>query len=206
MATAYDDRPFKLGETENGVNADSNPVLRNWLGRRCRHDDVDYSVSGLTSGRSPLSAYDLVSIVLRNDSGITLLPKQLVQVSLAGGRVAVKDVKGYGNAAQALGLVFVDPWLNGTTGVPNGYLFHGIVQGVMLVKTPMAGAAFDGDIAIGDPLVCATTSTTTTSGAGRVAKMAAGDEHDVLARALSAATTAQTNTEILAIVNCPWFS
>ena len=212
MSTAYDDRPFGPGQVENGVNADSNPVLRHWLGRKARFDDCDYTVSGLASGRSPLSACDLEAVCLRNNSGITLQGKQLVQVTRTG-REAVKDVIGYGNRMTLPGLVVVDPFLP-SSGVPTGYCFWGFIKGVMLLKTPMVDADYNGDVAAFAPLCCVTAEFTTATTAGRIANLTLPGQTgattsalvalNTIGRALSAKTTANTNVDILVAVNIPW--
>lgn len=212
MASEYDNGPMGLGEVENGVNADSQAVLRNWLGRRRTFTDLDYSISGLTSGRSQLSGYSLDAICLRNNSGITLSPKMLAQVARSG-RDAVKEVIGYGATYTTQGLVLVDPFLP-SSGVPNGYIFWGICNAVALCKTPMAGAGFNGDIAAMAPLVCATAAATTGTTAGRVCNVTlpgttgATDSYNfalsVVGRALSARTTGETNADILVALKSPW--
>lgn len=213
MPADFDNGPFGIGKVENGVNADSNPVLRHWLGRRRDFHDLDYSVTGLTSGRSLLSGNDLSAICLRNNSGITLIGKQLAMVTQSG-RDAVKNIAGYGNRNTSQGLVVVDPWLP-ATGVPNGYLFWGFVKGVLTVKTPLDGATFNGDIAAMAPLVCVTeTATTGGTTAGRACGVTLAGQTAatasvqvaaaIIGRALSARTTGETNADLLALINMPW--
>lgn len=208
----YDNGPMGIGEIENGVNADSNPVLRHWLGRRRTFSDLDYSISGLTRGRSILSGHDLEAVCLRNNSGITLYGGHLAQLARTG-RESRKEVIGYNNRATTHGCVMIDPFLP-ATGVPNGYLFWGIVKGIVTGKTPALGSSFNGDIAAYAPLVCVTAEFTTATTAGRLANItlagqtASTDSVNValgiVGRALSAKTTNQTFDNIMVALNIPW--
>ncbi len=214
MSAEYGNMPCGLGEYENCVNADSNPVLRHWLGRRATFKDLDYSISGLVSGRSQLSGYDIEAIFLRNNSGVTLYPGYLAQVARTG-REAVKEVIGYNNRADTHGCVLVDQWLP-STGVPNGYGFWGIIKGVVTAKTPMVDTDFNGDVAAFAPLVCVTAQFTTATTAGRLANITLAGQTaataslnymaGIVGRALSTKTTANTNTSLLVALNIPWIN
>lgn len=149
---------------------------------------------------------DVLAILVRNVSTIALLPGMACTWK-AGFRNRRVDGKSRTTAQEVAG--FVDDHLP-SAGVPVGDLFWLIVEGECLLKTPVAGADFGGDIAEGDILYALTMAASTGTSAGRVTRYVGtfGDTHTTngtaaailmnrFARAISAKTTAQTDADIL---------
>ncbi|SFH96981.1 hypothetical protein [Planctomicrobium piriforme] len=145
-------------------------------------------------------------ILVRNVSGIALLPKRTVKWA-AGYRG--KRVDGYCSVTAEECAGVVDEHLP-AAGVPNNDLFWIAVKGPSLTKTDLAGGA-NNSIAEGDVLAALTAATSQATTSGRVApwtgltSAAAGTTDgtqakyllNYLGRAMSAKTTAQTNQDIL---------
>ena len=135
-------------------------------------------------------------ILVRNTSGAALAPKRLVtwESGYRGRRVsAYADVA----AEEVAGVV--DDRLP-ASGVADDDLFWLIVGGPALVKTANAGAS--AVIAEGDVLVALTAGTTADAGRLGVANtastaLAASVSINRIGRAMSAATTANTNSDLL---------
>lgn len=141
--------------------------------------------------------------VVRNVAAIALRPKRLV--SFAAGYLGLR-VNGYCDVSPEPGYP-VDELLP-AAGVPVGDLFYIVVQGPALVLTDIASGA-GSVINQNDPLVSLTAATSgaTTAGRVRVAALTGltGDPSrdevlNVIGRACSAKTTAQTNADLLVIV------
>lgn len=170
-------------------------------------EDINWGDRGIKSYRS---ARPVVCRLVRNMSGITLLPKRLVQLDPANN---YNRVTGYA-ATLASYAVPVDEFLP-ATGVPNGDLFWVVVAGPATILTPVAGATFDnGNINKGDIVNAATaaasTGTGTTGVAGRITGVSIGAfttaaqfqllrdvAANMVGRALSARTTGETNADLL---------
>lgn len=201
--------PFELGETLKGTDDSSgSSVLINKEKLGVIHDfqDVDYSVSGLTSSRSLLSGHTITAVALRNESGIALLPKRVVSLTETAGRSPFTSVDGYATVLLKDRCVLVDPWLS-SSGVADDDIFWGIIGGPAIVLTPTAGADFNGDIAVNAPLVAATGATSGNSTSGRVSNVtlpgttgataAFSAAANILGYALSAKTTGNTAADML---------
>lgn len=154
--------------------------------------------------------------VVRNASGIALLPKRLVRYQKTAGNYKER-VDGYTTLTAEDFAGVVDEWLP-TAGVPNNDLFYIVVEGPTEILLPLAGADFPADIAIGDALVALTAATSQATTAGRVKRLnlalltatSTGTTDGTLAndvgthvlntigRAMSAKTTANTNSGVLA--------
>ncbi len=160
------------------------------------------------------------AIFVRNDSGITLLPKYAVQwTSSARGLSVSGHCFGASDAStECAGIV--DDWLP-STGVRNKDYFWVIVEGECLALTSAITGELQGDttgIGIGDALCCAVSAAASTSAsnstqAGRVRNFNRAGTWTVtqattggiaglfnlnrIGRALSAKTTGNTNAEIL---------
>ena len=141
--------------------------------------------------------------LVRNVSGFALQPKRLVswKAGYRGLRVA-----GYVAVDNAEVAGVVDPDLP-AAGVATDDLFWLFTRGPVVVKTPLAGAAgnvFDeGDVLCA--LTAVTTGATTAGRLGKVASastaLAASVEFNRIGRAISAATTANTNADLLVDLN-----
>jgi hypothetical protein len=179
------DLPFAPGSTYfQGATANANDGA-NLEGK-------EYWVESSRSGR-----YKKLRIV-RNTAAAALEPKRLVtfQSGTHNGRV-----DGYADIHTEPCYPVDDAY---STSVAVNDLFYICVEGPCLVKTTMvAGATIV--VAVGDPLVNATavTSGATTAGRARLIDMTGATAvlgaqlHDFFGRALSAATTANTNSDIL---------
>jgi hypothetical protein len=143
-------------------------------------------------------------MIVRNVSGITLLPKRLVTLQTAGtdGKFLIGRVDGYVTTDGQEGYP-VDEYLP-STGVVNGDLFWVVIDGPALVITDLAGGV-NNSINVGDVLTGLTAATSQATTAGRVKKQVltgataplAVEVMNRIGRALSAKTTAQTNNDIL---------
>lgn len=171
-------------------------------------EDKNWGDRGVKSDR--LNGREVVCRLVRNMSGQTLYGKRLVQLDPTNpGRVL-----GYSNTLAGEAYP-VDEFLP-AAGVPHGDLFWIVIKGPAVILTPMTGAEFQStQITAGQVLVAGTTSAAstaagTTGSAGRiggfnaVAATTAGQFTDILnyavnwiGRAISAATSGNTNTGIL---------
>lgn len=184
------------------------------MGIRKVFKDLDYSSTSPsnTSVKAPRSGGEVTCILVRNSSGVALLPKMLVTWK-SGARG--KEVDGYGDfAPDAASAGVVDEWLP-STGVPNGDLFWLVVEGPTLCLTAKEA---DGTnvINVDDFLVSVTAAASTHSTtAGRVipAISVAGVTTNItfaqssnlhkIGRAMSAKTTANTNANVLVYMMLP---
>lgn len=154
---------------------------------------------------------DVVGMLVRNESGVTLLPGRAVSWATRG-----KSVSGYVRLDYDEIAGVVDDQLP-AAGVVDDDIFWLITEGEVLMVTPTAGSGFGADWAVGDVLAAltsaaanATTSNATNTGGrlqrwsgawnvtsdvtnGYVTKLAING----YARCLSARTTAQTHTSVL---------
>lgn len=157
---------------------------------------------------------DVEGIIVRNMSGIALLPGMIVQWK-SGYRGTRVDGYVRTTAQNAAGVV--DDFLP-SAGVPHGDLFVLITKGPVLLKTAYDNTPWTVDITDGALLyamtAAASTSTAASQNAGRAipwggtfsaAQTTDGTAGNILAnsfgRAMSAKTTAQTNANLLANVN-----
>lgn len=207
MQVFREDPPFQLGESFKGTDADSNLINVPWLGTRCAFEHVDYSISGLTAGRSRLTGTSILAIALRNTSGIALRPKRMVMLDVAAGLGNLRNATGY-NVLLLNGIsVLCDPWLP-AAGVAANDIFWGIYKGPAIVLTPTVGADFNGaDISAGGCLFNATGSTSGNSTGGRVTNLTLAGQtaatasfsaaRNFVGYALSARTTGETAADLL---------
>lgn len=148
------------------------------------------------------SARDITCILVRNVSGIALLPGRIVRWKAA---FRGKRVDGYTTTTAAEAAGVVDEWLP-TAGVPDGDLFWLVVDGPSLVRSDLtgdAGTAFSE----GAILIAVTAATSQATSAGRMTEAdfttaatgaTLGDQIvNRIGRAMSANTTSQTNRQVL---------
>lgn len=148
----------------------------------------------------PLNGAPILARVVRNVSGINLLPGRAV-IYAAG--FQDRRVDGYTNTTAQRAAGIVDPFLP-STGVPNGDLFLIIEEGTIPVRRALSNSAADD--AEGDFLYAITAATSQATTAGRftrwVGTFTAAETTDGTAfniaqnyfgRAMSACTTAGTN-------------
>lgn len=189
--------PFPRGSTfYGGGTIDSNNLGGvNLEGKEYRFEDTIYGTGQYVVAR-----------IVRNSGTFALRPSRLVtfDTSYIGQRV-----NGYATTSFAAA-VPVDELLP-AAGVPANDLFWVIMQGPCLVLTDLAGGA-NNVITAMDPLVALTAVTSGSTTAGRVATAqtagATTNTRDgiinIVGRAMSAATTAQTTAGLLMYAH-RWF-
>lgn len=166
----------------------------------------DFDYTGGTPSVAPRSGGEVIAILVRNSSGVALLPK--MAVTWKSGQRG-KQVDGYADFAPDRAIAgIVDEWLP-STGCPANDYFWLVVKGPTLALTAKEA---DGTnvIEVDDWLVNVTAAASTHStSAGRVipAISVAGITTNItfaqssnlykFARAMSAKTTANTNADIL---------
>lgn len=194
--------PFGRGEYE------SNADLSLLCGREYEFEDIDWGQT--TAGHKKYRSGKMVRVrLVKNSSGVAILPKYLVQFSTTAGADKYNAVaSGLARTTNQRGYP-ADEFLP-TAGVPDGAYFFIVVQGPAICKTPLAGAEFNGDISVGGVLAALTAATSGATTAGRVANqtitgssqatdysVAIDPAENYVGRALSAATTGNTNSDIL---------
>lgn len=195
--------PFDLGKTYKGKDDDGNLINGHLLGLV-----YEFPVPETTAGRPPKARETgkvIKAVILRNEVGSTIYGKRFGQLKRSGGYGDVEAIDGYNATLGNHGVVLIDPYLD-SNGVADDALFWGIIEGPVLIKSPFASGHVAGSIAIGSLLVAATAASTGSSEAGRVTTVALANATDAtnadvrsraVGRALSAATTAQTDTDVL---------
>lgn len=197
----YVEPPFALGETLKGKDADNNLINTEILGKPF------YFPHAVSTSKARPHGRGIVAVALRNVSGLTMLGKRVVKLSAIAGYDQITAFDGYAAGGVANGLhAILDPNLS-SAGVVDDDIAWCIVRGPCLVLVPLAGADFNGDIALGAELVNSTGTTSGATTSGRLSNVVftaatAGntsngfDGFKMAARligfALSAKTTAQT--------------
>lgn len=191
--------PFARGDTfYNGGTIDTaNLGGADLEGQVWEFEDLDYSAKNLPerSGRR------CKCMIVRNASGIALLPKRLVTFQHTAGNEP-KRVDGYADLTAEGSCFPVDEFL-GTAGVPNNDLFYIVIEGPAMCLTPLADMS--SAIAVGDVLVSLTAATSQATSAGRVheqdltgaTSVLGGQVQNRIGVALTARTTTETNANIL---------
>lgn len=159
----------------------------------------------------------VVCRVFRNNTGVTLLAKEVVYADPSSPNKIIGRV----NTTAKAYPVIVDENIP-AGGVPAGDLFYGVVRGPALAKTIVASGV--SDITVGSQVIGSTGSAATTAAAattnecGRVAlalftaptsvasalTFANELRLGILGTALTARTTGNTNSDILIDVNVQW--
>lgn len=136
--------------------------LSHKLGEEYLFPDIDMttSSSGVRSKRS--TVFNVVRLV-KNSSGIALLPKRVVKFKAGTNGT---EVDGYVRTPQDRGAGVVDEWLP-AAGVPDGAYFYILREGTGLGLTSLE-AADTTAIAQGDTLVGQTAATSQATTAGRL--------------------------------------
>lgn len=185
-----------VGKTYHGGTPDSIGRSVDLEGTECMFKD-DVRVGA--QPRQVRSGRFRTARLVRNTSGFALEPKRLVswEAGYRGLRVA-----GYVSVTSAEVAGVVDPDLP-STGVADDDLFWLFRKGPVLVKTPVAGDATN-VFTEGEVLGALVGATTGAAAAGRLGKVATGTTATLpstvinrVGRAISAATTANTNADLL---------
>lgn len=162
MMRVLSEPPMDLGETLDGLDDAGNTIHNDKLGSICYFEDKTARTNKNRSSGKPIGA-----ILLRNTSGLTLLGKRFGQIDRTAGRAMLTNVDGYSTTLANKGIVLIDPWLP-STGVADDAIFWGVFSGPALVLLPLTAADHTADIAVNDPLVAATGTTTGATTSGRV--------------------------------------
>lgn len=195
--------PFEIGSTF-GATASTDGAA--WEGREFWVEDRDYSSTNRST--KPLRAYGANGWrrlrVVRNVSGVAILPGMLVTFSSTA---IGKQVAGFSRTTDVAGAYPVDEFLP-TAGCPNNDLCYICVEGPASVR--VATDATNANIAAGSEIsaITAAASThSTTAGRvygnapiGAVSTALANLVRNRIGIMLSAATTADTNTNKLAYI------
>ena len=202
--------PMQLGETLRGTDPANTSTLINghWLGQEFIFP-ASASVSGQLRGqKARKTGRTIRARLVRNVAGVAVLGKRVVKFAEAAGYSDFETIDGYCAVKADAHLAFSDPNLP-SAGCADDDIMWVIIEGPTTVLSPFEAGGFDKAIAVGDPLVGATGSTTGTSGVGRVsvggvlaggslaATEAFNHSRNSLGRALSARTTGETNADIL---------
>ena len=200
------DAPFELGETLTGTDDDGNLVNDDVLGLIYEFPAVDTTATAIRGNKARKTGKTIKAVALRNESGLTLYGKRVVKLTETAGYSLVESVDGYAPTLADGNIVIVDDQLS-STGVADDDIFWGIISGPVTVLTSTVGADFNGDIAVGSPLVAATGSTSGNSTSGRVSNVTIAGQtagtvafqmaDNLVGRALSARTTAETAEDLL---------
>ena len=173
-------------------------------GIRKTFKDLDYSSTstGSTIALAPRSGGEVVAILVRNASGIALLP----------GRVCVwktnnegKQVDGYTTTDYAVPAGVVDEWLP-SGGVANNDLFWLVVKGPCLVKKSLDANALVKD----DYVIAITAATSQATTAGRIVSIAlqnnaTSNTSQALNRlGMAMSTSGTTAANVLTYLDLPW--
>jgi len=209
---ALEHLPFGLGETLSGKDTDNNLINKHWLGLIYDHPLAPATATDNRGNKARLSGRTIRAVILRNESGQTLYGKRVARLTATAGYSLVTSVDGYAGAGLAnANVIIIDDKL-ATTGVADDDLFWGVISGPQVVLTAMAGADFNGDIAVGGFLVASTGTTTGATTSGRVSNITftaatAGNTsngldgfkmaNNMVGVALSARTTGETHADLL---------
>jgi len=166
--------------------------------------DKDRSTGG--TGADSLRSGSMVTCKLvKNSSGIALLPGYIVKYKAS---TKETEVDGYTNVTNERGAGVVDEWLP-AAGVPDNDVFWIVVEGPTLLKTSLAADA-ENVFTEGEYLGALAAATSQATTAGRPVGIDIGSTTGTTAivsglankvgYALSAATTANTNSDLLAYV------
>jgi hypothetical protein len=167
-------------------------------------EDIQYNTPNQVGAKPARSNRDVLCMVVRNVSGVNILPGQLVNLQTAGadGRYYLGRVDGlaYVTAQRAYP---ADEWLP-AAGVPNNDLFWIVIKGPGSILTPLDGGA-DNVFTVGERVVALAAASSQATSAGRIAPQVLTGATTPLAIqiqgqigwALSAATTGNTNQLLL---------
>jgi hypothetical protein len=192
------DLPFDVGKTfyDGGSIDSANLGGQHLEGKEYWVEDNNPSDNTSRSGRLRKLR------IVRNVSGVALLPKYLVQFDTTAGKFG-QQVSGY-SGTDNMKAYPVDEYL-ASAGVPDDDLFYIVCEGPAMCVTSLTGDA-QNNFAVGDHMVAATgAGTTAATTAGRIEQIPTGAATDVLRDsvanrvgvALTARTTDNTDTDTL---------
>lgn len=198
-----DEAPFERGTTYYGAEAIDTANLGglNLEGKEYIFEDVDpRSTAGSLTIRTnrPVRAR-----IVRNMSGVALLPSRCVKGDTTNAGVHTTRVLGYSTLTADDRLGIVDEYLP-PAGVRNGDLFYCVVSGPTNCLTDIAASA-NNVLPLGTRVVALTAVTSQSTTAGRIAPqdltgataVLGNAVQNVIGRVLTARTTSNTNTPTL---------
>lgn len=203
-----------LGETLQGTDSGANLINSDKLGLVVEFKTFAQDVRRRGTPTRPGFGASIFAVLLRNTSGAALLPKRMALLSATAGYKPLQEAINYASARGERNSVLIDPWL-ASAGVAANDIFWGIIGGPAIVKTPIAGSAFAGDIAVGNWLVNTTGTTTGATTSGRLGNITVANATDAqgaydasaaVGRALSARTTGETDADLLVYFNSRAFN
>lgn len=196
--------PFGRGETFfNGGTTDTTSGAQH-EGKEWVFEDLQWT--GTTGAKPARTNRKVRCKVVRNVSGIALLPKRLCKYKTTSGLYGAQ-VDGYCTLDAEDFAGVVDEWLP-AAGVPANDLFWIVLEGPTLCLTDLAAAATN-SYSAGTALISLTAATSQATTAGRVqpvniANATTDNDFNTLnqamnriGRAMSARTTNQTNSDVL---------
>jgi hypothetical protein len=208
-----EDPPMFLGETLKGTDADGNLINAERLGQIFTLPYGRVASPQVRAAKGRFTGHPITAVLLRNTSGGVLLGKRLGQLSRTAGFKPLQEVDGYSTTLANQGVVIIDSQL-GSAGVASNDIFWGIIRGPATILTPIAGADFNGDIAVGGRLVSSTGTTTGATTSGRPSNVTMNattgltDAYKMAANAIgvamSARTTGETNADLLLNATIVW--
>lgn len=146
---------------------------------------------------------------IRNMASFALLPGFVVQRDDTEAGLNFSRVAGYTDVTAQDALGVVDEYLSASIGCPQYDICWVVVEGPTIIMTPLDGGS-DNVFAVGNRVVALTAATSGATTAGRIVAQAiaattlqnadALEIMNVIGRAMSAATTANTNTGLLVYV------
>lgn len=196
--------PFGRGETFFGGGTTNTTDGANLEGMEWQFEDLQWT--GVAGAKPARTNRKVRCKIVRNVSGIALLPKRLCKYKLTSGLYGAQ-VDGYTTLDAEDFAGVVDEWLP-AAGVPANDLFWIVLEGPTICLTDIAAAATN-SYSAGQALVSLTAATSQATTAGRVQPVtitAASTFDDLVAlnnamnrigRAMSARTTNQTNSDVL---------
>lgn len=198
--SATETLPFPIGQTfftdQTVDNTNNSPT--NLGGKDYWVEDVDHSAS--SGAKTHRSGRRRRLRVVKNDSGITLLPKRVVRYSNTAGERGT-HVDGYTRLTAEDWAGVVDEFLP-STGVADGDWFYIAVEGPAVCLMPLSQVA---DITVGTAMVALTAVTSGSSTSGAVAAQdisgatqpLAEQVMNLIGRAMSTVGSASTGGAIL---------
>jgi hypothetical protein len=199
--------PFNRGETfYNGttiVAATQDPLQL--IGHEWVFEDIIWNLAGQVGAKQLRTQRPVTCRVVKNVSGINLLPARAVNMTTIGtdGRTFENSVDGYSTTTAAFVGGVVDEWLPAAGVVANDF-FYIVTKGPTGILMDLAAGATD-VFTVGMVVVALTAATSQATTAGRIAPQdltgatapLGNQVQNAIGRALSAATTSNTNTQLL---------
>lgn len=158
--------PMELGFTLKGTDADGNLINSDKLGQIYTFPNYPLT-GGPNRSKSINTAKPIRAMLVRNTSTLTLLGGRFGQLDRTAGYTMNHKIAGYSTTLANKGIVLIDPFLP-SGGVANNDICWGLISGTVKVLLPLAASDHTADIAVNDPLVAATGTTTGATTSGRV--------------------------------------